>query len=417
MLRYPSRQLLSRIDRHLGARGVPLRVKLWTGESHATGASVNAEVAVRRPRGLLALAHPDLGTLARSYVEEDIDVSGDARSIIGLAERLCVSTASGGGRPRGLLHAFKRHRHTRAADRRAISYHYDVSNDFYRLWLDERMVYSCAYFRDDADTLNEAQRQKLDHICRKLMLRPGERFLDGCGWGALVMHAAEHYGVRALGVTVSRNQYESASAEIRRRGLQQRCEVRLRDYRDIGEAEPYDKIASVGMFEHVGIANFPVYFGKIYRLLKPGGMLMNHGITSMGVGSVGGGPDFGGFIDEYVFPDGELTHVSGVIAAMAEQGLECVDAESLRPHYAKTLWHWVSRLESRRADAIAIAGEKKYRIWRIYMAGSAWSFERGWLSVYQLLAGRPDTAARLPLPLTREHVYEGCERRRGLAHA
>jgi cyclopropane-fatty-acyl-phospholipid synthase len=240
------------------------------------------------------------------------------------------------------------------------------------------------------------------------MLRPGERFLDiGCGWGALVMYAAEHYGVRALGVTLSRNQYESASAEIRRRGLQHRCAVSLTDYRDIGEAEPYDKIASVGMFEHVGIANFPVYFGKIHRLLKPGGMLMNHGITSMGVGSVGGGPDFGGFIDQYVFPDGELAHVSRVIAAMAEQGLECVDAESLRPHYAKTLWHWVSRLESRRADAIRIAGEKKYRIWRIYMAGSAWSFERGWLSLYQLLAGRPDATGRLPLPLTREHIYEG----------
>ena len=403
IFRSSSRHLLKHLEQHLADKNLPLKVKLWTGEEYSVAASARTEVALCTPRALLALAHPTLGSLARSYVEQEIDLSGDARDIVELGERLCSTAPSRGAKPGA---AARGSRHTRSTDRRAVSYHYDVSNDFYRLWLDERLVYSCAYFRADGDTLDAAQLQKLDHICRKLELKPGERFLDiGCGWGALVIHAAQRYGVRALGVTLSRNQHEYAAREIASRGLRERCEVRLVDYRDIPEAEPYDKIASVGMFEHVGIANFPTYFGKIRRLLKPGDLLMNHGITSAGPGESGDSPDFGDFIGEYVFPDGELAHVSRVIAAMSAQGLECVDAESLRRHYAKTLWHWVSRLEAHKAQAVALVGEKKYRIWRIYMAGSAWSFERGWLSVYQLLAGRPDRAGRLCRSLTRVHVY------------
>jgi len=403
VFRISSKHLFKRLEEHLAEKRLPVRVKLWTGEEYGPAASVDTEVVLRTPHALLALANPNLGNLARSYVEQEIDLHGDTRRIVELGELLCGSAAGDAALPHRPL---RWRRHTKPADRRAISYHYDVSNEFYRLWLDERLVYSCAYFKSDHDTLDTAQRQKLDLICRKLGLQPGERLLDvGCGWGALVMHAAQRYGVRAVGVTLSRNQHEYAVAQIRDCGLEDRCDVRLMDYRDVPESEPYDKIASVGMFEHVGIDHFPAYFGKIRRLLKPGGLFMNHGITSMGIGSAGAGPDLGGFIDEYVFPDGELAHVSRAIAAMAEQGLECCDAESLRPHYAKTLWQWVSRLEARKAEAIALVGEKKYRIWQIYMAGSAWAFERGWLSIYQLLAGRPDDTGRVLRPWTREHVY------------
>lgn len=400
------KHLLKQLKRRLGELGeqnLPVAVKLWNGEEYRTPAPARIQVTVREPRALLALTKPTLCNLARSYVEEKIDLAGDMRSIIELVESLCRRPTLGQARER---RGIKWRRHSKSADQRAISYHYDVSNDFYKLWLDQELVYSCAYFKREHDSLGEAQQQKLDHICRKLDLQRGERFLDiGCGWGGLILWAAQRYRVRAVGITLSRRQYDYASAQIRNRGLQGRCEVRLMDYRDIPETEHYDKIASVGMFEHVGIKNLPLYFGKIYRLLKPGGLVMNHGITSMGMNSVGLGRDIGDFIDEYVFPGGELTYLSRVIEAMALQRLECWDAECLRPHYVRTLWHWVSRLEAKKREAVALVGEKKFRIWQIYMAGSAWAFERGWLSVYQLLAGKAESNGRLCYPLTREHVY------------
>jgi cyclopropane-fatty-acyl-phospholipid synthase len=181
--------------------------------------------------------------------------------------------------------------------------------------------------------------------------------------------------------------------------------VQLLDYRDVPEKDPFDKIASVGMLEHVGRSNLPLYFGKLFRLLKPGGLVMNHGITLNVIGASQLGSGIGEFIDEYVFPGGELVHVSQLIADMSEQGLECRDVESLRPHYAKTLWHWVERLEANREAAIAAVGEKIYRVWRIYMAGSANSFERGWLSIHQVVAGRPHADGTLPLPLSRDYIY------------
>ena len=296
--------------------------------------------------------------------------------------------------------------HSRVFDTKAIRYHYDVSDDFFGLWLDPRRVYSCAYFRRADDTLAIAQEHKLDHICRKLMLKPGDRFLDiGCGWGALVMWAAEHYKVQATGITLSQNQHDYARRRIAEAGLADRCEVRLLDYRDVPEDEPFDRIASVGMFEHVGRKNLPLYFGKIFRLLKPGGLVMNHGITLNAVGSQELGSDIGTFIDEYVFPGGELTHVSHVISEMAEQGLESWDVESLRAHYARTLWAWVENLEANRAAAAATVSEKVYRIWRIYMAGSAHAFERGWMSIYQILAGKALPDGRLAVPASRDYIY------------
>jgi cyclopropane-fatty-acyl-phospholipid synthase len=296
--------------------------------------------------------------------------------------------------------------HQRRSNRKNVQYHYDVSNDFYRLWLDERMVYSCAYFRSETDSLDAAQAQKLDHICRKLQLAPGERFLDiGCGWGGLIFWAAEHYGVQAKGITLSQNQFDHVQAEIRRRGLAGRVEVQLLDYLDLPEDATYDKVASVGMFEHVGVARFPRYFGKIQRVLKPGGLALNHGITHNWLGGRSLGSGIGDFVEQYVFPGGELTHVSNVIAGIATEGLELLDAEPLREHYGKTLWHWVERLESHSAAARQQVGEEKFRIWRIYLAGSAHAFDRGWLNLFQLLAGKPFEDGRLPHPLTRDHMY------------
>jgi cyclopropane-fatty-acyl-phospholipid synthase len=297
-------------------------------------------------------------------------------------------------------------RHTRGFDSKAVRSHYDVGDDFFGLWLDPRRVYSCAYYRRADDTLDIAQEQKLDHICRKLRLAAGERFLDiGCGWGALVMWAAERYGAQALGVTLSRNQHEFARARIRELGLEGRCEVRLLDYRDVPEERSFDKIASVGMFEHVGRGNLEPYFGKIARLLRPGGLMLNHGITLGALRQRELGSGIGEFIDRYVFPGGELAHISVVMEAISSQGLECWDVESLRPHYARTLWHWVERLEASRVAARAAVGEKLYRVWRIYMAGSAHGFERGWMSVYQVLAGKPLAGGALELPATRDHIY------------
>lgn len=396
--------MLDRIEQRLRALQVPLSVTLWNGQRLAPTDAPQVSVTVRSPKALASLVHPTMGKLARHYVEQQLDVEGEAREILRVGEALGGSAAPTDGSSGSRLRKWIGH--TRVFDSKAIRYHYDVGDDFYGLWLDRRRVYSCAYFKRPDDTLEDAQEQKLDHICRKLMLKPGERLLDiGCGWGALIMWAAAHYKVHATGITLSQNQYDYARQAIGEAGLSDLCEVKLLDYRDLPEGESYEKIASVGMFEHVGRKNFPVYFGKIAQLLKPGGLVMNHGITLNSVDGHELGSDIGSFIDEYVFPGGELAHVSRVVSEMAERGLEAWDIESLRPHYARTLWQWVGRLESQQDAAIAAVGEKAYRIWRIYMAGSAHAFERGWMSIYQILAGKPFADGRLSTPATREHIY------------
>ncbi len=398
-----SSRLLSQFERRLKAGDVPLAVRLWDGTTLVGHAPPKMTVVVNTPRAVATLADPTMGALARCYVEQQIDVEGKARDIMRIGEAFAdaVGAVRTGGR-----HSHDRSEHTRLFDREAIQSHYDVGDDFFGLWLDPKRVYSCAYFRRADDTLEIAQEQKLDHICRKLRLEPGERFLDiGCGWGALVIRAAQGFGVNALGITLSQNQYDYARAKIRELGLEGHCEVRLLDYRDVPEENGFDKIASVGMFEHVGLKNFPVYFGKMFRLLRPGGLVMNHGITHNWPGQHELGSGIGEFVDRYVFPGGELAHISQVLAAMSEEGLEPWDVESLRPHYGRTLWEWVDRLEKNRAAAVATVGEKLYRVWRIYMAGSAHAFERGWLSVYQVLAGKPRADGALELPPTRDHIY------------
>ena len=395
--------LVNQVRKRLQASGLPLEVELWNGVRVGHGHHPKVRMRLHKPASLKALAQPSLGALARAYVEGDLDLDGDIRDILSLGDSLCNA---GECEPDTGSIGWKWWRHTRAKDRKNIQYHYDVSNEFYALWLDARRVYSCAYFRDPGMSLDAAQEAKLDHICRKLNLQPGERLLDiGCGWGGLILHAAEQYGVQATGITLSQGQRDYVSEQIAARGLQSKIEVRLMDYRDVPEEADYDKIASIGMFEHVGRANMTAYFDKINRLLKPGGLALNHGITSAALDTQGLGSGISEFIEDYVFPGGELVHVSDVMRATSASGLECLDVENLRPHYGQTLWHWVTRLEHHANEALRMIGQQKYRIWRIYMAGSAYAFDRGWLEVWQVLAGKGMAGDQPAYPFNRAYMY------------
>jgi cyclopropane-fatty-acyl-phospholipid synthase len=386
----------------LQSLALPLRLVLWDGRQFECAPGARVTIRLNAPAALRDFIAPNLGTLGESYVEGRIDLDGPIHEVIAVADSIAdAHQASAAART-----ALKLTDHHRSKDADAISYHYDVSNDFYKLWLDKRMVYSCAYFKTGAEDIDTAQRQKLDHICRKLQLRSGERFLDiGCGWGGLVMHAAQHYGVQAHGITLSRAQYDEACARVVAAGLQERVQIELRDYRDLAGENVYDKIASVGMFEHVGLKNLPQYFGVISRLLKERGLALNHGITSADVNnrSVGGGG--GDFIDRYVFPGGELAHIALVMREMSAQSLEIADVESLRIHYAKTLSQWSSALEAELDAALGLVPEKTLRIWRAYLAGCAYAFEQGWINLYQVLASKQTKSGPTALPLTREYMY------------
>jgi cyclopropane-fatty-acyl-phospholipid synthase len=289
-------------------------------------------------------------------------------------------------------------------DREAIQYHYDVSNEFYELFLGDTMVYTCAYYRSPDGDLDQAQRDKLELVCRKLELSPGERLLDvGCGWGSLVIWAAEHYGVEARGVTLSRAQAEYAQRRIRDRGLERLCRVEHADYRDVDGAEAYDKIASVGLIEHVGRPNYPSYFAQLRRLLKPRGLLLNHGITHERHWKWT--PQWE-FITSYVFPNGDLDHVSHILSVMEDEGLEIRDVEQLREHYSRTCRHWSERLMARRDDALRLVSEKTYRIWLLYLAASSVYFGDGSIGLYQVVAQKRDPAHAAP-PRTRDAIYRG----------
>jgi cyclopropane-fatty-acyl-phospholipid synthase len=310
------------------------------------------------------------------------------------------------GHPRGRLHSRRR-----AAA--AVRSHYDVGNEFYALWLDARMVYSCAYFDTGEEDIHVAQEAKLDLICRKLRLEHGETLLDiGCGWGSLVLHAAERYGVRATGITLSERQATFARARIAEAGLADRCRIEVRDYRDLPREAVFDKVVSVGMFEHVGRARLPTYFSQAFRLTRPGGLFLNHGIVTLSSHPV---PlrmlerplaRRTSFIQRYVFPDGELVPPADVLRLAEAAGFETRDLESLREHYAHTLRRWVGRLEEHHDEAARIAGEMTYRIWRLYMSGSARAFARGRIGVIQTLFSRKDRVGRSRLPLTRRDVYQ-----------
>ncbi|HTU82082.1 MAG TPA: cyclopropane-fatty-acyl-phospholipid synthase family protein [Candidatus Acidoferrales bacterium] len=293
--------------------------------------------------------------------------------------------------------------HSRARDRQAIAFHYDLPVAFYRTFLDPELVYSCAYFDDGVETLAEAQVAKLRYLCRKLRLRAGERLLDiGCGWGSLVVEAAKSFGANVLGITLSSVQCERARERIAEAGVADRATVELRDYRELGDLR-FDKIVSVGMFEHVGRSKLREYFDAAYRALRPGGLFMNHGIAHQTPGLRSGRAT--GFMERFIFPDGELVQISDALGVAEASGFEVRDVENLREHYTRTLRAWVANLEAGEAAAIAAGGEQAYRAWRLYLAGSAQGFRSGRLGLYQSLLARRDAEGRVEIPPTRRDLY------------
>ncbi len=408
----------------------------------------SVDVAGRSPLFTLVLPHPwslramfwppAESRVAEAYIAGAFDVEGDLEAATALAglvrDRLCrvgtllelarhalalpappgaarsVPTRRPHGRSIG-------HRHSPGRDSAAVRSHYDVGNDFYALWLDRRMVYSCAYYTQADESIDDAQRDKLEHLCRKLRLRPDETLLDvGCGWGALVIHAAKYHGVRATGITLSPPQAELARQRVREAGLEDRVRIAVCDYRQLAAApdtKPFDKIVSVGMFEHVGPQQMAVYFRSMYALLRPGGLFMNHGIVEEPYRRIHGWRGAlrrilwrpGSFIDRDVFPDGDLVPLGFEVSTAEDAGFETRDVESLRRHYVRTLREWVRRLDLRYADAVRLTSEATARTWRLYMSASAHAFASAQIGLCQVLFARPDTTGATRLPLTREDLY------------
>ena len=405
---------LDGLFRHYG--GPAFAIRLWDGWNwKSPGSEVPAcTIRILHPQALRTLlAEGSQIALGEAFIHKDIDVEGDLFSVFEpaehllrhpapLRERLLQTVAHsalelGTTLRLGLRHSQKR-------DRDSIAYHYDQPIEFFRPWLGRTLVYSCAYFEHPDDPLDDAQEQKLELICRKLRLQPGERFLDvGCGWGSVILRAAGRHGVRAEGITLSRSQEAETRQRIGEAGLSDCCRVRLIDYRQLDpEQERYEKIASVGMYEHVGLANLPAYFAQVRGLLKPGGVFLNHGIARS-VQSTPRGQD--SFIARYVFPDGALVTLTETITAAEQAGFEVRDVENLREHYAMTLRHWVRGLEACREMLLRHVSETTLRIWLLYMAGCAAAFQRGDIGVYQTLLSAPERG-RSGLPLTRRDWYD-----------
>jgi len=413
---------LKLLDDLLGRDG-RVGARLWDGTRWPDERPRAATLVLRHPGALRAMfrAGTELA-LSEAYLYDDFDIEGDVESVFGLAATLAKRTAGWTrklaafselgrlpkveGRPRAAGRGPARlsgRRHSIERDREAIRYHYDVSNEFYRLFLDSRMVYSCGYFTEPDTDLDSAQLAKLDLICRKLRLRPGQRLLDiGCGWGGLVMHAAVRYGVDATGITLSRPQAELATERIAAAKLARTCRVQFLDYREVPEDRPFDALVSVGMFEHVGGAMLGDYFAKAARLLAQSGVFLNHGIASRVTDPYDTGPSFS---DSYVFPDGETLPIHVTLEAAEKSGFEVRDVESLREHYAMTLRRWVQRLEAGHEEALRHVDEATFRVWRLYLSGSAHGFTTGRLNVYQALLALPDANGASGLPLTREDWY------------
>jgi cyclopropane-fatty-acyl-phospholipid synthase len=401
----------------------PIATRLWDGTALGP-AGARTTVVLNHPWSLRSLLWPvNEVNAGEAYIFGDVDVEGDVegmfalldglagfewkrpvqlahltRQLLALPSRPSVRDDSRAASSRGALHS-------RARDRESVRYHYDVSNEFYAMWLDPRMQYSCAYFRAADDDLASAQSAKVDYICRKLRLHKGDRLLDiGCGWGGLLEHAAAAYGVQGLGITLSEPQARHANERLRRAGVADRAHVEVCDYREV--TGTFDKIVSVGMVEHVGEANLREYFAQAMKMLKPGGVFLNHGITTDWAHQGPLGKD--SFSGRYVFPDGELQAVSVVLGAAEAEGFEVRDVESLREHYARTLRHWVRNLEAAHDEVVGETDEVTYRIWRLYMSGSAHNFSSGSLNVYQSLLFRPCSGESC-LPPTREDWYAPVE--------
>ena len=404
-------------------------VRLWDGTAWPDKRPRSAVLALKHYEALSRMFLPGTEAgLAEAYLHNDFDIEGDIEAAFEIADFLLAHLGdwkrklklagllvalpgrNGGSTmqraSRHLLPRIRGKRHSLAQDRRAVTFHYDVSNDFYRLWLDRRMVYSCAYFQSPDDDLDTAQERKLDYLCRKLRLRTGQRLLDiGCGWGALVIHAAKHFGVRAEGITLSEPQAEWARARIAEAGLGSDAAIEVGDYREIcaNGSEFYDAIVSVGMAEHVGRERLPDYFAAAHRALKPGGVFLNQAIGE----NIVTRPDNrnGSFIEQYVFPDGDIPPLPMMLRVAESAHFEIRDVENLREHYALTLRHWLRRLETNHDKALQFIDESTYRVWRLYLAGSAHGFHRGHLAVYQTLLAKLDPSGQSNLPLTRDNWY------------
>jgi cyclopropane-fatty-acyl-phospholipid synthase len=410
--------------RYLLGSELPLRIRAWDGSEIGKDGPL---VVLRDPRALRRLVwSPNEVGLARAFVAGELDIDGDLFTGLRAIRRLVeaagtairsdlrgklgmVRVAAGLGAvglppppPAEEVRRLRGRRHSQTRDAAAISHHYDVGNAFYRHVLGPSMVYSCAYWSDEARTLEEAQRDKCELVCRKLGLRPGLRLLDvGCGWGSLVLHAAREYGVHAVGITLSQEQAALARERAAAAGLEDLIEIRVQDYRDVRAVtrdEPYDAIASIGMAEHVGKERYGAYAAELYQLLKPGGRLLNHQITRRPGPVI---PRERTFIQAYVFPDGELLPIGEVVAQLERTGFEVRDDESLREHYGRTLRGWVANLDANWDDCVRLTSPGRVRVWKLYMTGSAMSFDAGSISIHQVLAVRPDTEGRSGLPATR----------------
>ncbi|MFF5314238.1 class I SAM-dependent methyltransferase [Streptomyces massasporeus] len=405
---------------------LPVRIRAWDGSQSGPPGAPTLVVRNRRALRRLLWKPGELG-LARAWVAGDLDIEGDLYATLDLLAGLIwergedartlaqalrdpeVRAAVRGlvrlagpplppAPPREEARSPRRHLHTKRTDRRAISHHYDVGNDFYEIVLGPSMVYSCAYWPTPDSTLEQAQRDKLELVCRKLGLRPGLRLLDvGCGWGSMAIHAAREHGVRVVGVTLSQEQAAYARKRVADEGLTDKVEIRVQDYRDVRDG-PYDAISSVGMAEHVGADRYLEYAADLYDLLKPGGRLLNHQIARRPQGDETT-YSVDAFIDSYVFPDGELQPIGATVAQLERAGFEVRDVEAIREHYALTLRRWVERLEADWQRAVRLAGPGRARVWRLYMAASALAFERNRIGVNQVLAVRTPESGTSDLPL------------------
>jgi cyclopropane-fatty-acyl-phospholipid synthase len=380
---------------------LPLRLRLWDGHEFNLGPDPSVTIVVNDPQLVTKFTQPSLDLLGSAFVEGRLEMEGAISEVIRVCDELSQALINDDDDNQPV-----RKVHDKDTDAAAISYHYDLSNEFYQLWLDKDMAYSCAYFETGTETLEEAQHAKFRHLCRKLRLQPGDYLLDvGCGWGGLARYAAREFGAKVFGITLSQEQLKLGRERVKAEGLEDLVELQLLDYRDLPQDGRFDKVVSVGMFEHVGHANLQVYCQTLFGAVREGGLVMNHGITAKHTDGRPVGRGAGDFIERYVFPHGELPHLSMIVASISEAGLEVVDVESLRLHYAKTLDHWSSRLEANLERAGKLVPDQALRIWRLYLAGCSYAFSRGWINIDQILAVKDYSDGSHGLPWTREDIY------------